>query len=260
MKKALLASLLLCSSLAFAQDYSSIGKSIAFSDTLKNASKYKNIDKALEHPEEVIYLEILNSEGINKFSANTSRFKNLRKLILQNTSWPISNISDSIWSLKKLEYLVLRNFPGLSITGIKNLQQLKYLSLDGLSLKEFPAEALELTKLEYLDLSCNSLSTLPGNIGKLTNLKELELTNNCFTNCPPELSRLPSLIYFTMNNPERNSALSDGTVVCNNTITEFPTVFQNMPNLKKVSCFFKLEITDELKNKIKSSYPNIKFS
>jgi Leucine-rich repeat (LRR) protein len=247
----------------FAQDYSSIGKKIIFSDSLKNAVKYKDIDEALEHPEQVICLLLnddANGEIINKFSANAGKFKNLRKLVLMNQEGPMVKLSDSIWTLKKLEYLDLTNFPGYSTAGIKNMKQLKYLSLDGLALKEFPAEILELTNLEFLGLSCNFLSALPASMGQLKNLEEIELTNNCFTKIPIELSQLSMLIYITINNVEHGARLADGTVVCDNTITEFPTVLKNIPTLKEVHCFFKVAVTPELKKEIKTTYKGIKFT
>jgi Leucine-rich repeat (LRR) protein len=263
MIKTLLTVFLFFSLTTFAQDYSSIGKKIIFSDSLKSAAKYKDIDKALEHPEQVICLMLTNDgngEIVTKFSANATKFKNLRKLVLMNQGGPMTKLSDSIWTLKKIEYLELINFPGYSTAGIKNLKQLKYLSLDGLALKEFPAETLELTNLEFLGLSCNFLSALPAGIGQLKNLKEIELTNNCFTKIPAELSQLGMLVYITINNAEHGATLADGSAVCDNTITEFPTVLKNISTLKEVHCFFKVTVTPELKKEIRSTYKGIKFT
>lgn len=252
-----------CSMTCLAQDWSSVGKKIIFSDTLNKAKKFTAIDRALENPTEVYYLDIYcDKSGVNikKFSENILKFKNLRKLILNNQSGLFIGLTDSIWNLEKLEYLDIVNFSDLNTDGVKRLKKLKYLTLDGIGFTIFPKEILELRELECLNLSCNFLSTLPDKISMLENLKEIELTNNCFTNIPPQLSGIKMLAYITINNAETGSFLSNGKKMCENSITEFPYVYKEMKNLKKVSCFFKVKVDDSLKKRIKSTYPHIKFS
>jgi hypothetical protein len=261
MNKFFLAVVLLASLRSSAQDYSTTGKRIVYSETLKKAKKYTDIDKALLAPGQVHYLHIVSygkDSSLQKLSDSIGKLTNLRKLVVMNYGAYVS-LSPGLWELKELEHLALFNFPGLSINGIAELKELKYLSLDGIGLKDIPPGLLELQKLEFLDLSCNRLSQLPRDIGKLALLKELELTNNCFTSIPPEIEKLVMLQHLTINNAERGAVLADGTIVCNNSITSFPVVFAHTKSLKKVSCFFKVDIEPGMKTKIKAAYPGIKF-
>ena len=262
MSRILLSFLLLFSSDCWAQDYSKIGKKIAYSDSLNKAKKFRNIDKALENPADVVCLIISDYKGdqnIEKFLSNVDKFKNLRKLIMRNQSGDLVGLKKGLWQLHKLEYLVLSNFPNSSVRGIDKLKKLKYLSLDGLNFRGFPQEILELSELELLDLSCNRLSSLPDSIGNLERLRELELTNNCFREFPKGIGQIKSLEYLTINNAERGAVLVDGTSVCDNEISEFPDFLNQAVKLKWVSCFFKVEMDLELRNKLVMGYPEITF-
>lgn len=246
----------------FAQDYSRIGKKIVYSDSLKQAKKFTSVDKALEDPGKVLYLEIYcQKSGVNikKFSENIQKFKNLRKLTVNNQSGSVVELPEELWNLTQLEYIDIINIQNLKPEGLKNLKNVKYLSLDGFGLERFPPEILELKKIEYLNLSCNFLSELPENISLLENLKEIELTSNCFTKIPPQLAKNKLLIYIVMNNAEWGT-LANGKPMCRNSITEFPVVFSELKNLKWVACFYKTNVDEQMKKKIKAAYPGIKFS
>jgi Leucine-rich repeat (LRR) protein len=254
---------LLLGTAVHSQDWSHVGKQIHFSDTLQKAKKIKDIHQALANPDEVFYLDIGLGTEIreNQFILNhISRFRNLRKLILVNNSHTILLLPDSLWSLKQLEYLDLLNFPGNSSSKVGQLKNLKYLSLSGFAFSELPASILELRQLVYLDLSCNYLSSLPDSMNQLSNLKEIELTNNCFTGIPKSLVTIEGLEHFTFNNAEKGAILANGKPVCNNTITSFPEFLGQVKNLKTASCFFKVDISEDLKKQIIKSYPQIKFT
>lgn len=258
----LLTSFLLCLQ-SYSQDWSSIGKKINFSDSLKSAKKFTNIQKALEAPEEVIYLDIYCGKDVSNvelFLNEIPKFTNLRKLVLMNREGPVVTLPSTIWTLEKLEYLDLFNFPDSDIKGISKLKELKYLNLDGFGLDSIPAELRKLEKIEFLNLSCNDLNSLPADMGGLKSLIELELSNNCFTEVPSQITQFEKLSFLTMNNPEQGAKLANGNAVCNNEIKVFPAIFADMKNLKKVSLFFKMKIDPELKKKIKATYPKIKFT
>lgn len=91
-------------------------------------------------------------------------------------------------------------------------------------------------------------------------MKEIELTSNCFTAIPKELSELKNLVHITTNNAEHGGISPDGKILCDNELNDFPEFLKDMPNLKSVSCFYGVNVNSELKKKIKSSFPKIKFS
>lgn len=218
------------------------------------------MDKALEHPGEVYYLNLWEGKDIETFIEKVHLFKNLRKLLLQNAEGKSIRLPATIWSLTKLEYLAISNFTGSDFNGIQNLKGLKYLELDRAGFSTIPYGIFDLQKLEVLNLSDNRLTSLPADIGKLTNLMELELTNNCFTGIPEGLVYLPQLLCFVSNNADKGLVMADGTIVCNNTITVYPEFLIKMKNLQQVHCFFKTDTDPELKSKMKKDFPWIRFS
>lgn len=244
------------------QDWSSIGKKINYSETYKKAKKFRNIDKALENPSAVYSLEILadkESGNYQKFYDNCEKFKNLRKLIIDNRWQQLDlKLVPDLSVFSQLEFLQVYDFKNASFAGIEKLDSLKYLAIVGCRLTAFPNEILQLKRLELLDLSINNLSSLPDSINQLSGLKELDLTNNCFTGVPEQISGLKQLIYFDMNNAETADKYFDGTPFCKNSVTEFQGFLKETPSLKEVS-FYKLNISAELKAQFRKEYPDVKF-
>jgi Leucine-rich repeat (LRR) protein len=163
-------------------DFSILGKTIHYSDTLKNAIKFKNIDEALLHPENVIFLDLFveaSGKNYDEFIVHQSSFKNLRKLViinsLEKTHWPV--VPD-FSNFKFLEFLQVFCLSEINTSQFENLTNLKFLELHSCGIRTFPASILKLKKLECLNLSLNFLSKLPSEMNNLVSLRELELTNN----------------------------------------------------------------------------------
>ena len=234
------------------------------SDTLRLCDIYKNINEALVAPEKVENLELFidkSGNNFNKFSESLSLFQNLRKLVLINSHGLKLKLPAEIWNHTKMEYLLLDGFWGESLDGLEKLSNLKFLSLDGFSLKSFPSQVLGLKKLTVLDLSMNLISQLPNDISQMTALRELELTNNCFTEVPSEIASIQNLEYFTMNNADFGGPIPNGeSNICLNSFTKFPEVFSSMKKLKHAGIFYNEHIDPAFKKKIKSSFKWIKFS
>lgn len=251
---------------ASAQDWSDLGNKLNYSDTLKNATVYRDIDKALAEPSKVIALIMnVDKDGANykKFAEHRNEFSNLRKLVLHN-AWVQADVTllSDFSVFPKLEFLSLDFFRHADPKGLETLHDLKYLAIEGADFTVVPATMLTLTKLEVLNLSLNKLSTLPENIGDLSNLRELELTNNCFDSIPPQIAQLKTLEYLTFNNAETprsdfSYTFSDGTPYCRIKLDRFPTALASLPKLKKVS-FFKVDISDAMWKQLKTTYPNVK--
>jgi len=114
-----------------------------------------------------------------------------KKLDLGNT-W-IKDVPESIYELKKLEYLDLSNNPFNKLSEkISQLSNLKVLLLNKESVPsiffedpyyrhgfdEIPKGIFNLKKLERLDLSSNRIHIIPLEIRNLTNLRKLILKEN----------------------------------------------------------------------------------
>lgn len=256
-------SVLFCIAL-HAQDLTWLGKKLDYSDTLRLCDIYKNMKEALVAPEKVEYLHLKvnkNAENFNQFCANSARFMNLRKLVIENPHGLQLKLPTEIWNHTKMEYLLLDGFMGEPLNGLERLTNLKFLSLDGFALKTFPAQVFALKKLVVLDLSMNLIAQLPAEIAQMKALRELELTNNCFIEIPSEIALLPDLEYFTMNNADFAGPLPVGTTnMCLNSFSRFPELFGSMKKLKHVGIFYHEHIDPSLKKKIKSSFKWIKFS
>lgn len=247
-----------------AQDYSWLGKKLDYSDTLRLCDIYKNMKEALVAPEKVEYLHLLiekSGENYKLFCNNLPKFINLRKLVVINSPGLNLDIPVDLWNHSKMEYLMLDGFWDEPLSGLDKLNNLKFLSLDGFSLRKFPNEVLTLKKLAVLDLSMNLISELPKEISQMNSLRELELTNNCFTEIPEEISTIVNLEYFTMNNADFGGPIPPGvTNVCLNSFSKFPEVFYKTAKLKHAGIFFHEHVNPEMKKKIKSTFKKIKFS
>jgi hypothetical protein len=110
-----------------------------------------------------------------------------------------------------------------------------------------------------LNLSVNNLSVLPDNISELTNLKEIDLTNNCFAEIPKQIGLVKELLYLDINNAETAGQLINGELICNNTLTVYPTILAECKKLKKV-ILYKVIVDKVTKDKLKAEFKNIKFT
>jgi Leucine-rich repeat (LRR) protein len=232
--------------LAIAQDYSYIRKTIKFSAELEKASTCKSITEALADPASIISLKFAvlhDTIAFQKFTATIPKFKNLRKIIVENFYDHHLVLPESFWGLQKLEYISVHNLTIESFHGMDSLQDLKYLSLMGSRLKIIPEEVYALAALEYLDLNLNQLDTISSKIKTLKKLRELDLSNNCFTNIPIAVTMLSSLEYLDFDNPETAGAFADGTPFCVNRMSSFPDI-SKMTSLKNIHTY-KLIVTDE---------------
>jgi len=246
----------------FAQDYSSIGKSISYSDIYKKAKRFKNIDDALLIPDKVLYLDLtIDKDGANyqKFVENQSKFINLRKLIIDNRWYQLNLKSVPDISLfKDIEFLQVYNLSNLKFDNLSSLINLKYLDLTACELKSLPSSIFNLKQLEFLNLSLNYLSTLPDNIGQIINLKEIDLTNNCFVEIPKQIAQIKELLYLDINNAEIAGQFINGKAFCKNTITVYPSIFSDCKRLKTVH-LYKVIIADGIIDKLKAEFKEIKF-
>lgn len=236
-----------------AQDYSNIKKSIEFSDSLKRAKTFKKIHKALLDPKKVISLKInIGTDTIDykKFIINIEKFINLRKVVIDNFFGYQLNLPESLWKLKKLEFVSLHNLTIEGFSDLEKLSELKYLSLMGSRLNTIPNEMYSLNNLEYLDLTLNFLNSIPEQISALTKLRELDLTNNCFTQIPPSLTKLSQLEYLDFNNAETARKFVDGTDFCFNTLTTIPDIKQ-MGSIKKIN-LYKVKINSKIEEDIEN--------
>lgn len=247
----------------FAQDYSSLGKNINYSDIYRKAKRFQNIDKALLTPDQVFYIDLtVEKDGLNyqKFVENHAKFKNLRKLIIDNRWYQIDLKSVPDLSVfKDLEFLQVFNLSNLNLDKLSGLTNLKYLDLDACELKSIPPSIINLKQLECLILSLNYLSSLPDNIGEMTSLKEIDLTNNCFVEIPKQIGQIKELLFLDINNAETAGQFINGNFFCKNTLTIYPTILSECKKLKKVH-LYKVNINKATKDKLKAEFKNIKFT
>lgn len=86
--------------------------------------------------------------------------------------------------------LSLRGDITYELPQLKQMPQLRNLSLSGSNLTEVPQEVTELNNLLYLELSNNKLSELPPEIENLKNLRNLILAYNNLSFLPIEITNL----------------------------------------------------------------------
>ncbi|MCD6068313.1 MAG: leucine-rich repeat-containing protein 47-like [Bacteroidetes bacterium] len=244
-----------------AQDYSSLGKKINYSDVCRKAKKFKSIEEALLSPGEIQYLELtVDKDGLNyqKFVDNHSKFTALRKLIIDNRWYRLKLPANPDLSVfKELEFLQVYCLPSLKFDKLNELSHLKYLDLDACELTSVPVSILGLKQLEFLNVSMNFISGLPDNIGEMTSLKEIDLTNNCFAEIPKQIAEVKGLLYLDMNNAETAPQSLDGKLSCKNTLVVYPSVLADCKKLKKVS-LYKVNVDKATQKKMKAEFKGVK--
>ncbi|CAL5344854.1 unnamed protein product [Camellia sinensis] len=143
--------------------------------------------------------------------------------------------------------------------GLKNMNQLRFLSLRGISLiAELPQFISRLTSLKILDLkACHNLEVVPDGIGLLKNLTHLDMSECYLLEHMPEdigsLSQLQVLKGFIVgDSTDKKSCTIDELTkltklrklsVCMNTATEFSTSKNSLLQLEKLKALQKLKIS-----------------
>ena len=184
---------------------------------IDTVSTYYDINKALEHPENVKALD-LSSSYLSYLSPEIKLLKNLKILILNDND--IANLPDEICELKNLDIL----------------------QADDNSIKELPADFGNLANLEELSLSNNHLQTLPPSFEKLNNLKYLHLNNNNLTEFN-SCKGLKQLVMIDLSDnkieylPEDIDSLKNlvSLNLQNNPIEHLPNQIMNLKNLTYIN-------------------------
>ncbi len=99
---------------------------------------------------------------------------------------------------------------------IKELSELKSLTIVGTHLEELPVEVCYLGKLEALTLNDNNLSSIPAEIKKLKLVRMLHLQENNLSELPVEIGQMSKLQWLDVHD---------------NYITELPVEIAEIPNL-----------------------------
>lgn len=101
--------------------------------------------------------------------------------------------------IRSIKYI---NLDGWSLKSIPEqvfgLTNLKSLSLEFNQLERIPDSISNLKSLKYLYLNYNNLRTLPDSIGSLSSLKELGIAHNDIHDLPESLKNLKSLNYICL--------------------------------------------------------------
>lgn len=135
---------------------------------LEQTFTYTSIEEAMQHPEQVIRLE-LKKKKLKKIPPEVFQLTNLQYLDLSKNK--LRELPDSIGKLTNLQSLILS----------KN------------EIEEINPAIGKLTNLFYLEINNNSLTALPYEIGKLENLRTLDLWSNDIGRFPDSMRHLKSL-------------------------------------------------------------------
>jgi uncharacterized protein YwqG len=162
--------------------------------------KFKNLEAALQQPEQVTELELFcrldapqDAKRLQAFPSEILQFHNLRSLNLIGNR--ISELPEAIGGLQQLEELHLTGNPIKQLPpAVCDLRSLKWLNLNKTGLEALPDDIARLQQLRWLDLDDNRLQTLPAGIGQLAELRRLNLEGNPFTQLPATLNNLNASI------------------------------------------------------------------
>lgn len=156
------------------------------------------------------YLRELNidSENLVKLPESISKLHNLEKLRVSSSC--LHMIPDDIGNLSRLTSLSLSSERLIRLKlpdSIKNLNKLENLTLNYISLEEFPKFMKSLVNLKKLEIMNAGLKKIPDFICELKNLNQLDLRGNKLNNLPESIIYLKKLKSFCIksNNIDNNS-------------------------------------------------------
>jgi hypothetical protein len=94
-----------------------------------------------------------------------------------------------------LEHLSIEssNLQTIPINALKNVRNLKNLTINYSGIKEIPNNLSELKQLQKLDLNNNVIQTIPASVSSLSNLTVISLYKNKITVIPKEIAALKKL-------------------------------------------------------------------
>lgn len=239
---------------------------LSYSFNNKRLKRFSDLDKALEKPEEVIYLDWSLSNidtpsiALERLNQTLPKFTNLKKLVISGSESCRRNFPDQVFQQTQLEFLVIQFFPGLKpddLLPLKNLTNLKFLSLQFCQLDYIPASVYGLPALEGLDMGGNNLSSIP-EIEGLNELITLDLTNNCFKEFPQNLSACKKLKYLDINNAEGvNLQRLQAHGMCANIFHRLDGL-DKFESLERIS-LFSVPVSSNHIEELQQKYPHIKF-
>ena len=151
----------------------------------------------------------VNEDGI-------SREQRAQRNIAQRRMMACANSNLNNLRVLNLQQLSLTRLP----PEIGQLRNIGILELDNNQLSQLPPEIGHLTNLRYLNLENNRLTSLPAEIGQLSTLHGLRLTSNQITHLPTELGRLREL-----------RALE----LAHNSLTQLPEELANLSALQRIA-------------------------
>jgi hypothetical protein len=134
----------------------------------------------------------LSGLGIKEIPQEVFKYKNLRKLFLQDNL--ITKIPAEIKRLKLLCTLDVSNNSVTSLyASVFELNNLKVLIVNDNKIKNIPPQIKKLNKLKILGIANNQLVSLNSNFEFLKELKELNLSGNKFQVFPDQIYTLRKL-------------------------------------------------------------------
>ena len=140
---------------------------------LEEAEVYKNLEEALENPDEVYKLRLRNKK-FKEFPVEVLKFKNLNSLDISRNQ--LTSIPPEVSSLPYLQELIAnRNLIDTLYPEIGTLPAIRKLDLGRNQIKILPPEIGKLKTLEVLSLWDNYIEDLPKTISNCKNLRVLDL-------------------------------------------------------------------------------------
>jgi|GEM_PF-6873113 len=199
--------LLVCSAFFNAQDTKT-------DKAMRRINKRASLEKALKDPEGTTRLYIKHYKDSVFPNGEILQFKNLVSLSIQGFSVWNFKTDTTIFPMLRIDSTKMRQLPNLrylSICGFDFsnfpeelfiLEQLKGMTLSVCKIKTLPPSISKLTELSYLELRINELVAFPEELTKLETLETLNLCNNKFTIIPPQIAGLKSLNHLDLSNVE----------------------------------------------------------
>lgn len=190
-----------------------ISQSFDAERVINRTRRHKNYQKALRNPEKTALLRVKNYTDTVFPNDSILKFHNLISLEidgLQDSVIPpftaLPKLHINLAKLKQLSQLRCLSIIGFDLSAFPEelcaLSELKGLTLDICHINSLPSCISSLSELTYLSLRINELTALPEEFGQIPKLEHLDLGNNKLTTVPVPISRLRSLKRLWLGNAE----------------------------------------------------------
>ena len=160
--------------------------------TLYLVGDFTKLPSSFSNLSSLVNLELMGASHLQELPDNFGNLANLENATIHGNFKVLPN---SFTNLKKLKELTITSSLESLPANIGNLNELRWLSVNSMNLKEIPDSFGNLENLKYFRAYLNKISYIPASFGNLKNIYEVNLSYNSITHFPSTIANLSDTLY-----------------------------------------------------------------